>query len=80
MEADSISVIAGNRTSQIHFDLARRLPGDIDGDEDVDLADLLQALQVLAGTPPAARICNDGDADGDGQITMQDVLFILRQL
>lgn len=48
--------------------------GDFNGDKEVDLADLVLALQVQSssGSP---IVTTKGDVDGDGKIGMRDALF-----
>jgi len=50
------------------------LPGDVDGDGDVDFQDFL-ALQIGFGTTSGADK-SDGDLDGDGDVDFQDFLVL----
>ncbi|MEP0848472.1 MAG: hypothetical protein HRF50_16825 [Phycisphaerae bacterium] len=50
-------------------------PGDLDGDGDVDLADL-SALLTNYGTPSGADP-GDGDLDGDGDVDLADLSALL---
>ena len=50
-------------------------PGDVDGDNDVDLADL-SVLLANFGTPSAATLA-DGDLDGDGDVDLADLSVML---
>lgn len=49
--------------------------GDLDGDLDVDIADLTQLLANY-GTP-AGAILSDGDLDGDGDVDLNDLTNLL---
>lgn len=51
------------------------LPGDLDGDGDTDLTDLIIALQVSGGLSIAPS--KGGDVDGDGQIGLAEALYII---
>lgn len=56
------------------------VPGDYDGDGDVDIDDALLTLRAALGliTPTEQNIMN-ADMDGDGRLTVLDVLAILRK-
>jgi hypothetical protein len=51
--------------------------GDVDGDGDVDLQDAILALKVLAGLNPSG-VYVGADVNEDGQIGIEEVIFILR--
>jgi hypothetical protein len=53
--------------------------GNVDGDQDVDLADAVLALQVVAGLNPAG-VQSNADVNGDGKIGMQEVAYILQKV
>lgn len=50
------------------------LPGDLDGDCDVDIADLAQMLSNYGTPDPTAQ---DGDLDGDGDVDIVDLAALL---
>jgi hypothetical protein len=50
-------------------------PGDLDGDNDVDLADLSQLLSSYGMTSGAQE--EDGDMDGDGDVDLADLSALL---
>ncbi len=59
-----------------------RLPGDVDGNGKVELADAVLALKIMAGftiSPPQTVNLN-ADVDGDRKIGMAEVVYILRTL
>jgi hypothetical protein len=53
--------------------------GDVNGDGDVDLEDVITALHITTGQSPAL-IIKEADADGDGKIGLSETLHILRKL
>ena len=50
-------------------------PGDLDGNDAVDLADLSRLLSNFGTLVGAAR--SDGDTDGDGDVDLGDLSFLL---
>ncbi|OQX10324.1 MAG: hypothetical protein BWK80_45850, partial [Desulfobacteraceae bacterium IS3] len=55
------------------------LPGDVNGDGDITLADAVTVLQILIGIETdAPALC--ADTDGDGKIGFAELFVILRQL
>jgi subtilisin family serine protease len=54
---------------------AQWIPGDLDGDGDVDLADLAQLLGHYGMTEGATY--EDGDLDGDGDVDLADLAALL---
>ncbi len=67
------------------------LPGDIDCDKQVDLRDALLSLKAMTGTRPeqdSIYSCPGedgvsdmgGDVNNDGQIGMEEVIYVLRLL
>ncbi len=75
---------AGNSAVQAAwtFTVAKVLPGDINGDGKVDLADAVLALKVMAGlgqTGVRANYAASGaDINGDGKVGLQEIEFILQ--
>ncbi len=54
------------------------LTGDINGDDQVDLSDVILILQILADVPDTSAVNIDADADGDNQIGFQEAAFALQ--
>ena len=58
-----------------------RLPGDMDGDGEVTMKDVLMMRRSIAGLDELdADVMLAGDIDGDGEITMKDVLAARRMI
>jgi len=59
-----------------------KLPGDVDGNGKVELADAVLALKIMAGfTISAPQTVNlNADVNGDGKIGMAEVVYILTHL
>ena len=53
--------------------------GDVNGDEAVDMADAVLALQVLSGRQPA-DVKTAANVDGDGKIGLAEVVYILQKV
>ena len=58
-----------------HFVFSGWLPGDLDGDNDIDLSDLAQLLAHYGMTGGATYA--DGDIDGDGNVSLSDLAALL---
>jgi len=57
-----------------------KMPGDIDGDDDVDLNDALIGLKIVAGVDLAGQTVEMGaDVNGDEKIGIEEVLYILME-
>lgn len=61
------------------FDTATVLPGDLDGNGSISIADAVLALRCAMGilTPTSEQIAA-GDMDGDGSISIAEAVLILR--
>lgn len=53
--------------------------GDVDGDRNIDLADAIRSLQILAGIS-VERLHQGADVNGDERIGMAEVLFLLKAI
>lgn len=57
------------------------VPGDVNGDAKVGLADAVSALQIMTGTNPAGQSINaDADVNQDGIIGQEETLYTLQKL
>jgi len=56
------------------------IPGDINSDWTVNLADLIIALQICAGVDPGASVNLGADVDGDNHLGMPEAIFILEKI
>jgi len=54
--------------------------GDVDGDGNVNIADGILALQVMAGIEPSATVYKEADVNGDNKIGMEEVIYILQKV
>ena len=56
------------------------ITGDMNDSGTVDLQDVIMALQVLCGDTPPSPIYPEAEANGDGRIGLQEVLYVLKKL
>jgi len=56
------------------------LPGNVNDDDGIDLADAILALQVISGVPESEDVYSDADVDGDGRIGLSEAVFVLQVL
>ncbi len=73
------SFIAMNPTFAATNQGEATMPGDIDGDLDIDLADAVSALQVLAGIKQVS-VDKKADINTDSKIGLQEAVYIIRQV
>ena len=83
-QTQTVTFTGGGRATREVTGTAHAMKGDIDGDGDLDLSDVLLALRVLAGLAPSG-VRNDymnsgADANGDGEIGIEEVLYILQSV
>ena len=64
----SVTVVGGQQ----------KLPGDINGDGEVDLQDAIYGLRICAGIADSANM--DADVNEDGKIGLAEVIYILEQV
>lgn len=62
------------------FTTATELFGDVNGDGDIDLADVIMALQALVGMSPSESIYSGADVNGDGRIGLEEVIYCMQIL
>ena len=59
----------------------QNIKGDINADGDLDLADAILALKVMAGANIAGQDITVGaDVNGDGKIGLQEIIYILQKV
>ncbi|MCP4344513.1 MAG: hypothetical protein GY795_03180 [Desulfobacterales bacterium] len=76
--ANSQGILYGNN---IPFETLPVIAGDVNGDMSVDMQDVLLALQVLSGIgADNIPIYFYADANGDGKIGTEEVIYILRNM
>ncbi len=63
----------------LHHNPVQIGPGDVSGDGTVDLRDAILVLKVLAGISDKG-IYTEADVSEDGNIGMEEVIFILRSV
>ena len=76
-------VTNGTKSVTVNFTVVNSTPavkrGDMDGDNEITVADALKALRIAAKlVVPTDEDIATGDIDGDGDITVADALRILR--
>jgi M6 family metalloprotease-like protein len=54
------------------------IPGDADNDGDVDLADAIAVLKIMAGLPESVNV--NADVNGDQHIGIEEIIYILRNI
>ena len=58
--------------------------GDVNGDDEVNLADAILALQVLSGNNPAAirsdYVSSGADVNGDNKVGFEEAVYILQEV
>ena len=64
-------------TGDFNIDLA---DGDLSGEGDVDLTDVIMAQQIIAGIVPASDVMLSGDVNSDSRIGLEEVVFILQTI
>ncbi len=79
-----LDVLLGDLTSiTIDIELTPEKPiklGDINGNDNIDLADAILAMQVLAGSNPSSTVYKNADVNGDGKIGLAEVIYILQEV
>ena len=60
--------------------IVKHTPGDVDGDGEIDLADVTTLCRYLAGGWDATVDARNSDVNGDGVLDLKDVVYIRRFL
>ena len=74
------SEYSNDRRSYLEITYTQPIPGDIDDDGEVTLADAVFTLQALCSGPAGQEITTRADVNGDGVVGMAEVVFIFRTL
>ncbi len=74
-DVDATTQASDHAPVVIDFSIPTGLPGDLDGDGDVDLSDLAGLLSNYGMTSGA--VPEDGDLDGDGDVDLSDLAALL---
>jgi hypothetical protein len=85
IKAYAINEMGTGFGEEVSFMTARALAGDINGDGQVDMADLVLCLQIISEAAPADGIEEgdiriDSDVNGDGRIGIEEALYIIQKL
>ena len=64
----------------LNIDTAIPPPADINADCEVNILDAMLALQVICGIEVLQFVTNKADLDGDHQIGLQEVIYILQEV
>jgi hypothetical protein len=54
------------------------IPGDLNNDRVVDLADAILGLQITGGIKPVVAVLIEADVNGDNKIGIEEVIYILQ--
>jgi len=75
-----VNVIANQETDVNIVMAAIDQKGDVNGDNSVNLADAIVALQTLSGLTSAGTAYKTGDVNSDGKIGLGEAIYILQNL
>lgn len=62
-----------------HMVTSWRINGDVDSSGSTTLADAIITLQIVSGIDPASDVNSGADVDGNGNIGLQEAVYILSQ-
>jgi hypothetical protein len=68
--ADAYSTITVNATADY-------TPGDVNGDDEVNVRDLVMVIDYILGSTPAGFIKEAADMNHDGEVNVRDVIMII---
>jgi len=81
-DSDAAQTASLNYGEDISFTIACTpetcIPGDVNGDGKVDLADAMLVLRILAGIP-VGNVNLNADVNGDGKIGLEELGYILQK-
>jgi hypothetical protein len=72
-------VIGDGQVVTRDFALTATLLGDVNGDNTVDMADCVLSIRIINGADAGGVDAMAADANGDGKVGLQDVLYILQK-
>ncbi len=79
----SSGAVLGSRATAVltlRDDTSDLQPGDVNGDGEVNLADIITTMQIMTMTTvPSTELHIQADVNGDGRIGMADLVFILKK-
>jgi len=55
------------------------IPGDINNDRKINLADAVLVLQVSAGMVPFSTVYKEADVNGDGKIGVEEAIYLMQK-
>jgi hypothetical protein len=76
--SETVFVGAVYENSDTIFTGEESVPGDVDNNDDVNIADAIAALQIVAGLQPNVTINRDADVDGDTMIGLPEAIYSLQ--
>ncbi len=76
-----LTVVAGPGSNVVNKTLTVQVKGDVNGDETVDIMDVVQSVNFILGksTPSAAQL-SAADCNGDGKIDVLDVMRMVNMI
>ena len=78
LSAVADQLIYGGRVNAFSALSSIRMPGDLTGDGQIQLDDLILGLQILSGMAPTFSSNVAADVSGDSRIGLEEVIFILQ--
>jgi hypothetical protein len=79
VQSQSGLTVSDGQVATKDFALTASRPGDLNGDDAVDMADCIMAIRIINGTDAAGADVLAADLNGDGKIGLQDVIYILQK-
>jgi hypothetical protein len=70
----------GGASGMVYLSLTSPM-GDVNGDGDIGLEDMVSALQIITASSPGEEIINqEADVNNDLKIGLEETIFLLQQL
>jgi hypothetical protein len=73
-------VVQAGQETPVTIRMVPPMPGDIDGNGGVNLADAILALQVISRITTIGTVHKEADVNGDGRIGMAEAIYILQKI